>query len=133
MSQPHLCPRCHGERVVPKAFCPDTSSATPLTRPCPTCRGEGVLWEPPPVVAAPPAEPFHYSPPVYLYPVPVPPLEVGDPPAPRYVVTCEGIGEGSTASVPSVWVRGTSTVYLRPSDLEQMHCDGLLSYTGGET
>lgn len=40
---PHLCPKCQGERVVAHQIGEYSSGQT---RDCPTCKGEGVLWEP---------------------------------------------------------------------------------------
>lgn len=37
----HLCPRCHGERVI---ICGSAIDALVPTRTCPTCKGEGILW-----------------------------------------------------------------------------------------
>lgn len=40
---PHLCPRCGGETRLPVAY---AGTLVTASRPCPTCRGVGVLWEP---------------------------------------------------------------------------------------
>lgn len=39
VSTPHLCPKCHGECVIP------VPEITGGTRTCPVCKGEGVIWD----------------------------------------------------------------------------------------
>jgi hypothetical protein len=43
--QPHVCPKCHGERIVTEAMYPAATTTHVQTRLCPTCTGEGVVWE----------------------------------------------------------------------------------------
>jgi len=44
MAKPHVCPKCDGEKVVEN--CPwGMSSGLESHRPCPTCQGEGVVWD----------------------------------------------------------------------------------------
>lgn len=37
-SEPHTCPRCHGDREVP-------NPRAGRSQTCPTCQGEGVVWD----------------------------------------------------------------------------------------
>lgn len=65
MSNPHLCPKCNGMKVIPNPglAADDVGVVTLQMIQCPTCEGVGVLWEPKRartkyvVVSPPPQEP----------------------------------------------------------------------------
>ncbi len=40
--KPHVCPKCLGEGMIPA----DRQTTGASQRPCPVCKGTGVLWEP---------------------------------------------------------------------------------------
>ncbi len=66
MSNPHLCPKCNGMKVIPNPglAADDVGVVTLQMIQCPTCEGVGVLWEPKRTntkyvfVSTPPQEPF---------------------------------------------------------------------------